>query len=726
VSAASELSRLAALLGIAPRFTDALGVTREVSRETLAALVASFGFAPDDPARALSDIEEERRARPLGLSPFQIVAAEAQAPSLSLLSPGDGRRIGWILRFEEGGECAGALNAAPGDGGCVALPLPAPLPLGYHRLDVAAGGAQAQLTLAVAPSSCHLPAALGEGARSWGLTCQLYGLRSAHNWGIGDFTDLANLASALGREKAGVIGISPLHALFAGEPRHRSPYSPSSRSFLDYLYIDVTAVPGFAEAAASVPSARLEAARAQKFIDYAAVAAVKRPVLEALFRSLKKRGRGMRAFRRFQEEGGKALADFACFEALDEHFRKRGIFSWRAWPAEFRSPDSAAVAEFTTSHRDRVEFFQFLQWEADRQLGAAAAAGRAAGLSIGLYRDLAVGDDPGGAEAWAGQELFLPEVAIGAPPDALNLVGQNWGLAPLNPVALRRQGFAPFIRALRANMRHAGVLRIDHVMSLARLYWIPRGRPAIEGAYVAYPFQDLLRILALESRRQRCAVIGEDLGTVPEGFRERMREAAVFSYRVLPFERRGDGAFLPPRQYLPLAAAASATHDIATVKGFWLGRDLEWRRRFSLYPGEEAAEAEAEERRRDRRRLFEALADEGLLAWEELETMLPSCGEPRWSARLREAILAYLARTASRLMLVQIEDILGEEEQANLPGTTEQHPNWRRRTSQPLEAILADPGFARLLRLIEKERLQRDRPNEIVVPAEAGTQGRVT
>ncbi|HEV2301492.1 MAG TPA: 4-alpha-glucanotransferase [Stellaceae bacterium] len=708
MSEGSELARLAARLGIAPRFTDALGVGREVSEATFAALVAGFGLSPDDPGRSLRETEEEENARPLGLSPFEIVAAEAETPSLALLPPAGAARIEWACRFEDGGECAGVLDlAASESGGRVALPLPAPLPLGYHRLDLASGGVGAQVSLVVAPPCCHLPAALGEGARSWGVTCQLYGLRSAGSWGIGDFTDLANLARALAAHGAGVLGVNPLHALFAAEPRHRSPYSPSSRAFLDYLYIDVTAVPGFAEdrgAGALFSDERLKAARAGEFVDYAAVAAVKRPVLEALFRSFRKRARGAEAFRRFREAGGKALGDFAAFEALDEHFRKMGVFSWREWPAELRSPNSPAVADFAGRHHDRVEFFQFLQWEADRQLGAAAAAGRAPGLALGLYRDLAVGADPGGAEAWADQELLAPGIAIGAPPDALNRVGQNWGLAPVSPLALRRQGFAPFIAALRANMRHAGVLRIDHVMSLARLYWIPRGRPATEGAYVAYPFEDLLRILALESRRQQCAVIGEDLGTVPEGFRERMRGAGVLSYRVAAFERRRDGGFLPPGEYPPLAAAASATHDIATVTGFWLGRDLEWRRRLGLYPDRPAAEAEAAERERDRRRLAEALAGEGLLAPEEVEAVLPPAGELRFSAPLLEAILAHLARSRSRLLLVQLEDLLGEAEQANLPGTTDEHPNWRRRIARPLEQILADPEFARLLRLVRQER----------------------
>ena len=251
-------------------------------------------------------------------------------------------------------------------------------------------------------------------------------------------------------------------------------------------------------------------------------------------------------FRNFRNAGGQALDDFAIFEALHEHFlRAGGEFSWHSWPAAMRDPRSAETAEFARERASRVLFFQFLQWIADRQLGRAAASGREAGLAIGLYRDLAVGANPHGAEAWADNELVVSGASIGAPPDPLSRSGQNWGLAPLNPLALRRRGFAPLIAALRANMRHAGILRIDHVMGLRRLYWVPSGSPATSGAYVEYPFEAVLRLLALESRRHRCAVIGEDLGTVPDGFRDTMRAANVLSYRVLAFERHADGSFVP-------------------------------------------------------------------------------------------------------------------------------------------------------------------------------------
>ncbi len=711
MSRLDELRHIADLVGIATRHVDALGVIHEPDEETLSRLIAAFGL-PVDPKEAEDALADEGRAAPFGLAPVHIVAQEAPAQALRLRLPSETGSVEWHCRFEDGKECAGKSEGAE-------LFLPAQLPLGYHRLAIsgagAGGGATAEIGLVVAPDSCHLPDALQPGARSWGLTAQLYGLRSARDWGIGDFSDLATLCREAGKLGAAAIGINPLHALFAAEPRHFSPYSPSSRAWLDYLYIDVTQIPGFAEdpvAQSLMPAAAVLAARGAELVDYAAVAALKRPVLEALYQRFRARERGRgsalgAAFRAFRREGGEALAAFATFEALHEHFTGAGgPFSWHAWPAALRDPHSAAVAKFARAHAERVEFFQFLQWQADQQLGAAAATGRASGLGIGLYRDLAVGVNPNGAEAWADRELVVPGAAIGAPPDVLSRAGQNWGLAPINPLALRRRGFAPVIAALRANMRHAGILRVDHVMSLQRLYWVPSGAPATRGAYVNYPFRDLLRLVALESRRQRCAVIGEDLGTVPEGFRETMQQASVLSYRVFVFERRGDGSFIPPGDYPPLAAASAATHDLATLKGFWLGRDIAWRHRLGLYPDMAAEAGEAEDRRRDRHLLLEALGREGLLAPERFGAFLSGDGEPAYTEELGEAILAYLARARSRLTLVQIEDVAGEGEQANLPGTTEAHPNWRRRLSLRLEDLFAGPEMARVTALVTAARHQ--------------------
>jgi 4-alpha-glucanotransferase len=704
MSRLDELRRVADLVGIQTRHVDALGVWHEPGEDTLAALIGAFGL-PADPQQATDRLAAEEAAAPFSLSPVQIVAQEAADPTLFLQLPEGTSTVEWHCRFADGAQSFGHSDGT-------ALHLPAPLPLGYHRLAVAAGAATAEIELIVAPASCHLPQALQPGSRSWGLTAQLYGVHSGHDWGIGDFSDLAWLARAGGELGAATIGINPLHALFAAEPRHFSPYSPSSRAWLNFLYIDVTAVPGFTEDSAMqglAPQAAIAAARDSELVDYAAVAGLKRPVLEALFRRFQARGAASPlgiSFREFQLNGGGTLADFAVFEALHEHFLRAGAgFSWHAWPAPMRDPHSPEVAEFAQAHADRVDFFQFLQWEADRQLGAAATAGREAGLALGFYRDLAVGVDPHGAEAWADQELIAPGAAIGAPPDPLSRAGQNWGLAPINPLVLRRRGFAPLIAALRANMRHAGILRIDHVMGLQRLYCVPSGAPATAGAYVNYPLHDLLRLVALESRRNECAVVGEDLGTLPEGFRDTMRAANALSYRVFVFERRDDGSFVPPRDYPSLTAASAATHDLATLKGFWLGHDIEWRQRLGIYPDAAAAMTETAERRRDRHLLLEALATEGLLPRERFGEFLAD-DVPVYTAELGEAIHVFLARSQARLMLVQLEDLTGESEQANLPGTSDSHPNWRRRLSSRVEDLLAGRDMIRLAALVAAARRQ--------------------
>ncbi len=722
MSSRAAVLQLAGLIGVEARYTDALGQTREVSDDTLLALTGAFGL-PSDPVDAQRQIEEQQRCLPLGLEAAHLVHVEDQRPELLLRLPPGCRIVLWSCRLADGDERSGRVMVdANSSAERFAMALPSGLPLGYHRLEIEAGGITARADLIVAPDCCYLPAELGPGSRSWGLSCQLYGLRSERNWGIGDFTDLANLAGIAGRCNASVVGINPLHALFAAEPRHVSPYSPSSRSQLDYLYIDVTAVPGFAEDPAIREltggqwfGATHWAARSAEFIDYGAVAACKRSVLEALFRrfqSFELGPNGMatsisgRAFRDFQQSAGQSLADFAVFEALHEHhIREKRQFSWHSWPAPMRDPRSLQVADFAATHRDRVEFFQFLQWEADRQLATAARAGREAGLSIGLYRDLAVGADPNGAEAWADQELVAPGASIGAPPDALSRGGQNWGLAPINPLVLRRQGFAPFIASLRANMRHAGILRIDHAMSLNRLYWVPSGMEAKAGAYVKYPFKELIRLVALESWRQACAVVGEDLGTVPDGFRDTIRSANILSYRIFVFERESDGTFVPPAQYPALAAASAATHDIATLKGFWLGTDIIWRQRLGLYPDRHAEEAEATERHRDRRLLLAALVREGLIAPALIGEFLPEGNEPVYTTELANAMFAYLGRSHARLMLVQLEDVLSEVEQSNLPGTTDAHPNWRRRLSRSVEEIDHGVELRRVAALIEEARM---------------------
>jgi 4-alpha-glucanotransferase len=730
------LPRLAALAGVETRYRDVWGHEREVPDAVIAALLAAMGMP--DPATAGELAREMAAARWRRLcAPAVVLPAEEAGRRVPVHLPraAGAPHLAWRLLDEAGAPREGRLAAAEAsladaaDAGAEwgvetrLLPLPDDLAAGYYALHLECGGEAADATLIVAPAQCYLPEGLGAGRRAWGLTTQLYALRSARNWGIGDCSDLGVFTAGAARRGARTLGVNPLHALFAAEPRHVSPYSPSSRLFLYDLYIDPEAAPDFADCAAAqtflaVPEtqSRLAAARQAELVDHAAVAALKREAFALLYRSFRERhlgpGGGARsergaAFRAFQAAGGAALRDFATFEALHELNLAAGNgFSWREWEVGLQNPRSPEVAAFVAANSERIEHAEYLQWEADRQLGEAARRGAEAGLSLGLYRDLAVGVDPHGAAAWADQELLVPGASLGAPPDLLNMKGQDWGLAPIDPLVLRRRGYAPFIASLRANMRHAGVLRIDHVMALQHVYWVPRGMAPSEGGYIAYPFEDLVRILALESHRQRCAVIGEDLGTVPIGFRERMRDANILSCRVLMFEREADGSFIPPDRYPKLATASAGTHDLATCRGYWMGRDLEWRRALDLYGNAEQRAADGDNRARDRRLLLDALIREGVLP-PVIAARLLGEGGPEYAPALVAAVYRYLGKTNARLLLVQIEDAVAELEQVNLPGTIDEHPNWRRKLSLTVEEILGDPAFVRLCAAVDEARAQR-------------------
>jgi 4-alpha-glucanotransferase len=721
-------SRLAALAGVETRYRDVWGIEREVSDETMSQLLATMGYGIETAAQVEDHLHAAETARWGGLLESVTVLIESAPREILVTCPeGGSGELEWSFLSEEGQRHEGALSlsACPvrENGEVVgrrlarhALTLPN-LPLGYHTLTVRYDGREAATTVIITPEQCYLPPELQPGHRIWGLTTQLYALRSSRNWGIGDFSDLAMLGEGAARHGAGAIGVNPLHALFAAEPRHLSPYSPSSRLFLNYLYIDPEAVPefdGYEPAQRLVQSPEIQsflaAARQAEFVDHQAVAAAKNPVLELLYRRFRElhldaaaTERGT-AFRSFRQAMGESLRRFAIFEALHQVMISSELgFSWQGWPAVLRDPASAEVVAFAQEHSDRIEYFEFLQFEADRQIAVAAQRGRDAGLSIGLYRDLAVGVNPHGAEAWSAQDILVPGATIGAPPDLLNLKGQDWGLAPPSPLALRRRAYMPFVACLRANMRHAGALRIDHVMALQHLYWVPRGIGAAQGAYIAYPFEDLVNILALESQRHRCAVIGEDLGTVPEGFRERMQRANILSYRVLVFERQSDGSFLPPDHYPALATASVGTHDLSTLRGYWTGRDLEWRRQLDLYPGSQARDADHANRDRERRLLVDALRREGVLPPDIAESLFDQDG-PRYRPELNEAVHRFIGRSNARFVLAQIEDACGEVEQANLPGTLDEHPNWRRKLSLPVETILDDAAFARLAAALNDSR----------------------
>jgi (1->4)-alpha-D-glucan 1-alpha-D-glucosylmutase len=537
---------------------------------------------------------------------------------------------------------------------------------------------------------------------------QLYSLKSRRDWGVGDFGDLKMLTDAVGRAGGDAIGLNPLHALFPNTPENASPYSPCSRLFRNPLYLDIPAIADFAECPEAQERAnseqhRLAIANAaeQELVNYTAVVMLKLPVLELLYRSfvahhLGKNDERARDFQAYIAEKGDALAGIAEFYTFVEEF---GTQDWSQWPDDERFRNLDAIARLRQERADRIGFQCYLQWLCELQFRDAAEHAKAAGLAVGLYNDLAVSVDASSADHWTHQSSFARGVRVGAPPDPFNEKGQDWGIVPLNPLVMRETAYAYFRKLLSANMRHAGALRIDHVMGLTRLFLIPPGSTAASGAYVRYPLTELLAVVALESQRNKCMVIGEDLGTVPAGFRERLGDAGILSSRVLYFERTEAG-FMPPEDYPRLAAVSVSTHDLATLSGFWAGDDLKAKEKLGLFKDEKEEVNAKETRAEDRHHLLASLEKRSLLP----EDMSSEKTDMLWSAKLTSAVHAYLGQAPSTLFMVQLDDLVGQVHQANLPGSIFEYPNWRRRLTRPLEDLLEDTSFTGAMNALGKAR----------------------
>ncbi|MDT8345928.1 MAG: 4-alpha-glucanotransferase, partial [Thermohalobaculum sp.] len=507
--------------------------------------------------------------------------------------------------------------------------------------------------------------------------------------------DLAAAAATLAPLGADFLGINPLHALGTAYPGF-SPYSPGHRGFLDTRAIAPDRVPEFADAPVAQ---RLWAARppapADGLIDHAAARAHRAPVLAALHGAFRERATPARrdAFAAFREARGAALHDFALFEALSEHHGT----DWHRWPPGLASPDAPAARAFAAANGDALDFHAWLQWIADDQMAQAQAAARAAGMALGLYTDLAVGVRPDGAEVWARPGVFATGVSLGAPPDQFAPGGQSWGLAPFSPPGLEAAGFRPFVETIRAAMRHAGLVRIDHILGFDRTFWVPGdGTP---GSYVRMPRDVLMAIVRLEASRAGAVVIGEDLGVVPEGLRERMAQSHIHGSSVMQFEREPWGDFRPPTAYPARAVASVGTHDTPTLAGWWAARDIDWAARLGRTGPDDAARWRGE-RAEDRRRLLRLLAAEGVLP----EGLDPETPPEALTPTLNAAIHAMLARAPSAILAVQIDDALGTVEQANIPGTTDAHPNWRRPTARAVEDLATDPTLAAVARAVAAQR----------------------
>ena len=722
------LRRLSSLCGIGTEYRDIRGNLCRVPEETQISILAEMGYVIRSPEELEAAIEEcENRAWLDVLQPVHVFTAFREI-SLPVTLPGNMDGVfHWRLELEDGGAFEG--DFSPASSGPYDLKRVRgeerrryklriagfSLPEGYHRFYLFGGdNLNAESLVILAPTSCYIPEALKGDGRVWGISTQLYALRSKHNWGIGDFTDLKEFTEYWAGQGAGMVGINPLHALFPQRPDRISPYSPSSRAFLNVMYIDVEAVEDFAESreakdfyASPEFQAGLRSLRESKDLDLSGVSAAKLSMLEILYKNFREGhlntdDRRAEDFRQFQREKGESLFLHCLFEALDEKLMLADpeAGGWTDWPEEYQKPHSETVRIFADENIGRIEFFEYMQWQAHMQLESAGRLSMILGLGVGFYQDLAVGCDPGGSEAWIKQDVLARGFMAGSPPDDYNLGGQSWGIQPVNPFRLRATLYAPFIENLRAVMKSAGAVRIDHIMSFDRLFWVPEHGSPLEGAYVNYPLEDLLGILTLESRRNRCMVIGEDLGTVPEHLPQNLKEHGIFSYRVF-YNEQDDKGFRPPSAYPEQSAVAVNTHDLPTLIGYWQGRDLSLRREHRGFPSEEARERQVLSRSKDRTAILVALENQGLLP-EGISTEDPST-VPEMSEELILAVHAYLAGTPSKIFVVSIDDVTGETDQINLPGTEGVH-NWRRRLSVDIDWLKGSEFAARLASMLRGER----------------------
>lgn len=695
----AALRALAARLGVLDAYRPMVDApprrTSDATREALLAAMGMDATSERGARRALERLEAEQRRA--WLPPVRVLVRGERAAERIPLGPEAGlaKDSEWRIELREE---SGRTRVREGRGRL--LRLPGVPETGYHELRVELGsGAAARQRLIVAPRSCwRVEESVGGRARRFGLVANLYTLRSRRDWGVGDLGHLRALVGEAGRAGAAFVGLSPLHAIRA-RGLEVSPYSPLSRLHRAEIHLEIEAVPEWRGAdelrrrvGGRAFGARLRAARERSHVDYDAVSKLKREVLTSLHaRFLRSHGDGAtargRAYARFLA-AQPDVVDFATFVALVEHFEQSGRGGdWRTWPASYRDPGSASVRDFRAVHARQVGFHGWVQFELDRQLGAVARRARRAGLALGLYQDLAVGAAPSGYEAWSSPGLYA-RANVGAPPDDFSATGQDWGLPALDPRVLVEGRFEAWVQLLRVAFSHSGALRIDHVMGLSRRWWLPEGWGREQGGYVRYPARELFAILALESRRHRALVVGEDLGTVPPGFTTSLARWGILSTRVLLFER--DGArFRPASRYSRRALVTPTTHDLPPMAGFLSGRDLELRRSVGALAGAGAVEAARDERRRLASGLRRRLGVEEAAPYEAVAA--------GWAR--------FLGRTQCPLVGLPLDDLVGETEPVNLPGVPpDQHPSWTRRMSVPVEALGRQPAWGSALRGLARAR----------------------
>jgi 4-alpha-glucanotransferase len=666
----AALRDLAVAAGIAPQWKDIYGRTHDVTIDTLREILK----AQDLPALTAQQIAESHAmatALPAHLPP--LITAQIGYPVHVPIPP-----TRYHLQLEDGRTFDGYAEAAPGGAA-----IPAILEAGLHKLLIG----ETETVIATAPRACPTVAAIIPGGRGYGISVQIYSLRREGDGGIGDFTALAQFARDAARQGAHCLAISPVHAQFSAEPGRFAPYAPSSRIALNVLHADVGDDAGWRAISAPLEQAPL--------ISWHDSASARLRRLREIFEQQRNDSACMAEFAAFRARRGAPLEQHARFEALHAHFlaQDRQYWHWRNWPVSFRDPHGAAVDAFVRAHAKDVDFHAFAQFLADQGLAQAQHAAREAGMAVGLIADLAVGIDSGGSQSWGNPAEMLTGLTIGAPPDLLQPRGQNWGLTALSPRGMIMHGFAAFTDMLTVSLAHAGGVRIDHSMGLHRLWVMPEGAGANEGAYLHYPETDLLRLVALHADRHRAVVVAEDLGTLPEGFQYRLQQAGISGMRVLYFERDAAGRYTPPAQWPHQAAAMTTTHDLPTIAGWWSAHDLEWRAAMGMQ--EDAAE-DAALRQIDRELLWNAMRESGAAQGD-----MPAASAPLVAL---DAAIAHTAGSACDLLILPVEDVLGSVEQPNIPGTVTEHPNWRRRLPGLAATLLDAPEVTARLRMVMHHR----------------------
>lgn len=723
------INELAEMCGIIPEYWDIFGKKRIASIETKKAILRAMGFNVDSAEEVAGEIFK-RKAFPWTcfIEPVHVISVNSRPFKIPVYMPVDEGQEGlitlsWQVSNEDNPNIPSGSGTASGssiiieeqkwiNGGRYIkayIELNGEYNIGYYSINIAFRTPVTALKktsrLIITPDACYVPPEL-EAGKTWGLCINLYAIRSFRNWGVGDLTDLKEVIKWISGLKAGFVGINPLHAIENRKPFGISPYSPISRLYKNFIYLDIEDIPevkellhppspslikggmkGYYSNQTIEIENQIDELRNSDLIDYEKIASLKEKVLRYAFevfyekhmQSNARNNDTIEKFKQYISDEDEALEDFATFMALSKKFSS---YSWQSWAAEFHDPSGIAVQDFKKSSAKEILFYRYIQWLIEGQIKEASLEVKKSGMTVGIYHDLAIGSTGGGSDAWNYQGIIAKTSDVGAPPDDFNPKGQNWGFPPAIPLRLHETGYEFFIQSIRKNMKYCGALRIDHALGLFRVYWIPQGLTPEHGAYVRYPYEDLMRIAALESVRNRTMVIAEDLGTIGENVREMLDRFRMLSYRLFYFERNyPDPSFTPPEKYPETALCAATTHDLPTIYGWWSGRDIEVKKGLGMYPGEDILQRDISNRERDKMLLLDAI-----------NSLLVTCYSlpKEMSQELCLAIYEYLAHTPCKLLAVSLDDIIGTLDQQNMPGVTDMYPNWMQKTPLRLEEIITN------------------------------------